>query len=111
MVLKKNRGRKKARIKKKISPSAKKNVKYTKSLQNRNKKRNARNKPNIIIPLILNPIQNLINAITRFISSISKFISSILKFINSITKFILKIFQDLLKAPFLFINIVYLNLI
>ena len=105
MVLKKNRGRKKAKIQKRVSPSAKKNLKYTKSVKNRNKKRNARNKPNIIIPLILNPIQNLISATTRFISSISKFISSILKFINSITKFILKIFQDLLKAPFLFINI------
>ena len=59
MVLKKNRGIKKTRLKKKASQSAKRNLKYTKNKQNRNKKKNARNKPIVIIPLILNPIQNL----------------------------------------------------
>ena len=118
MVLKKNRGRKKTRLQKKVSRSAKKDLRYTKSIKN--KKKNTLKKPKVIIPSILNPIKNLssgiikfiaavINTIIKFINTVIKFISTVIntfiKFIDTAIRSILKVFQNLLKAPFVFINV------
>ncbi len=98
MVLKKNIVARNKRAKKKVIKSNKKNTKLAKSLQVRSKKKNTSKKPNILIPLIFNKTKNIL----ALIINIS---SQIINFIIGIKNFIYKAFKDLLKAPFLFINI------
>jgi len=86
MVAKKNKTKKKKNLQKKVSQSSKKNLKALKLKKNINLKNNTSDKAKLVIPLILNRIQKIIA---------SSFI------------FMIKSLKDLIKAPFLFINIFY----